>query len=277
MSLEKNKVFLLLVIRYLFKTVSMKPFRRHPFVSAVALLLLLQLPIHNSGNAALSNKEVDHSKLNHLSTTAVKTAEEALLEVADSIYNASDLDDAGLDTAAFHLAYKGYTKLLQKVKVNVPDVLTIADFSKSSSQRRLYVIDMAEQKILFHTLVAHGRKSGLNYATQFSNKPESNKSSLGFYLTMGTYFGGNGYSLKLLGLEKDINDKALQRAIVLHGSDYVNNSFGASNGFMGRSFGCPAVPRKQAAPIINTIKNGSVLFIYHPNRQYISKSTVLNS
>lgn len=255
----------------------MKPIRRIPFVAAAVLLLLLQLPIHNSGNAALSKRKLDHSQLQQLSTIAVKTEEELLLEIADSIYIETELDKAGLDTAAFHLAYKGYAKLLQGGKINVPDILTIADFSKSSSEKRLYVIDMNEQKILFHTLVAHGRNSGVSYATQFSNKPQSNKSSLGFYLTMGTYFGGNGYSLKLLGLEKGINDKALQRAIVMHGSDYVNTAFGASNGFMGRSFGCPAVPRKQAAPIINTIKNGSVLFIYHPNHQYISKSTLLNS
>jgi hypothetical protein len=277
MRLKRGVCCLFLYIRNLFKTVAMKPFRRIPFVAAAVLLLLLQLPIHNSGNAALSNRKVEYSNLHHLSTAVTKTEEELLLETADSIYLETELDKAGLDTAAFHVAYKGYAKLLKGGKVSMPDVLTIADFSKSSSEKRLYVIDMNDQKILFHTLVAHGRNSGVSYATQFSNKPQSNKSSLGFYVTMGTYFGGNGYSLKLQGLEKGINDKALQRAIVLHGSDYVNNAFGASNGFMGRSFGCPAVPRKQAADIINTIKNGSVLFIYHPNHQYISKSTVLNS
>jgi len=277
MRLKRGACCLFLYIRNLIKTVTMKPFRRIPFVAAAVLLLLLQLPIHNSGNAALSDRKVEYSHLHHFSTAVTKTEEELLLEIADSIYLETELDKAGLDTAAFHMAYKGYTKLLQEGRVNIPDILTIADFSKSSSEKRLYVIDMEEQKILFHTLVAHGRNSGVNYATQFSNKPQSNKSSLGFYLTMGTYFGGNGYSLKLLGLEKGINDKALQRAIVMHGSDYVNTSFGASNGFIGRSFGCPAVPRKQASSIINTIKNGSVLFIYHPNHQYISKSTVLNS
>ncbi|HEX4956716.1 MAG TPA: murein L,D-transpeptidase catalytic domain family protein [Lacibacter sp.] len=255
----------------------MKPIPRISFVAAAVLLLMMQLPIHNSGNAALSNRNVEYSQLQYLSSTVTKTEEQLLLEMADSIYLETELDKAGLDTAAFHMAFKGYAKLLQEGRVNKTDVFTIADFSKSSSEKRLYVIDMQEQKILFHTLVAHGRNSGLNYATQFSNKPQSNKSSLGFYITMDTYFGGNGYSLKLQGLEKGINDKALQRAIVMHGSDYVNNSFGASNGFIGRSFGCPAVPRKQAASIINTIKNGSVLFIYHPNRQYISTSTVLNS
>lgn len=255
----------------------MKLLRRNPFAVLTSLFFFLQLPIYNSGNAA---KTFHNAVISTVHTSVIesnKTAEKLILETADSIYNAIELDEAGLDTAAFHAAYKGYSKLLREGRVSKSEVLTIADFSKSSSQKRLYVIDIAEQKILFHTLVAHGRNSGLNYATQFSNKPESNKSSLGFFVTLGTYFGGNGYSLKLQGMEKGINDKALDRAIVLHGSDYVNSAFGASNGFMGRSFGCPAVPRKYAAPIINTIKNGSVLFIYHPNHQYKSKSVLLKS
>jgi L,D-transpeptidase catalytic domain len=255
----------------------MKLFRLYPFVTATVLLLLLQIPIYNSGNAALANRKVDYTHLKSLSSASIKAVSEVTHAMADSVYNELHLASTGLATEAFELAYKGYSKLLQEGFVNVSNILTIADFSKSSSEKRLYIIDMEHQKILFHTLVAHGRKSGLKYATQFSNKPESNKSSLGFYLTMGTYFGGNGYSLKLKGLEKGINDKALERAIVLHGSDYVSSSFAGSNGFLGRSFGCPAVPRKQAASIINTIKNGSVLFIYHPNHQYIANSSVLNS
>jgi hypothetical protein len=255
----------------------MKLFRRYHFRAVAVLLLLIQIPIYNSSTAALTHHRIDHSQLSKVNFSSVITKEEKIMAMADSIYDHSQLADAGLDSTAFQLAYEGYCKLVEAGKVSVSNILTVADFSKSSSEKRLYVIDVEQQKILFHTLVAHGRKSGVKYATQFSNKPESNKSSLGFYLTLGTYFGGNGYSLKLLGLEKGINDKALQRAIVMHGSDYVNNAFGASNGFVGRSFGCPAVPRKQAAPIINTIKNGSVLFIYHPNHQYISTSTLLNS
>ncbi|QNA46849.1 murein L,D-transpeptidase catalytic domain family protein [Lacibacter sediminis] len=196
---------------------------------------------------------------------------------ADSIYDTLHLLQAGLQEEAFELAYEGYYKLLEQGKMSKKDVLTIADFSKPSSEERLFVIDMEKGKILFQTLVAHGRKSGLIYATEFSNKPESNKSSLGFYLTMQPYYGGKGYALRLQGLEKGINDNAFERAIVLHGSDYVTSQFANSNGYLGRSLGCPAVPTKQTKAIINSIKNGSLLFIYHPTEEYKTKSTILNS
>lgn len=259
-----------------FKTRTMKTVRKHPFLSAVFFLLFLQVPVFISGVAGSYHKTI---KLPVYASvlSEEKSAEEKILAAADSIYEQLDLDETGLATQAFQLAFKGYNKLLQKGIVNLSSILTIVDFSKSSSEKRMFVIDMEEQKILFQTLVAHGRNSGLRYATNFSNKPESNKSSLGFYLTLDTYFGGNGYSLKLRGLEKGINDKAYDRAIVVHGSDYVNAAFAGSNGFLGRSFGCPAVPRKFAAPIINTIKNGSVLFIYHPSKNYVNQSTILNS
>lgn len=255
----------------------MKTVLRNPFAFTIAFLFLLQLPVYISGNAASSSRKTSHSDIINLSAVPVKDINTVILQQADSIYDAIHLDDAGVDSTAFQLAYKGYHKLLQEGFINNEGILTIADFSKSSSEKRLYVIDMINEKLLFNTLVAHGRNSGLRYASSFSNKPESNKSSLGFYLTLDTYYGGNGYSLKLRGLEKGINDKAYDRAIVLHGSDYVNNAFANSNGFLGRSFGCPAVPRKLAAGIINTIKNGSVLFIYHPAKNYIDKSTILNS
>jgi hypothetical protein len=258
------------------KTRTMKTVRKHPLISAVFFLLLLQVPIFISGVAASDHRAL---KLPILTKEVVeeKSFDETVRAVADSIYDLMDLDATGLESEAFQLAFKGYNKLLEQGLVKMSDILTIADFSKSSAEKRFFVIDMEHLKVLYHTFVAHGRNSGLRYATNFSNKPESNKSSLGFYLTMDTYYGGNGYSLKLRGLEKGINDKAYDRAIVLHGSNYVNNSFAQSQGYVGRSFGCPAVPQKLAAPIINKIKNGSVLFIYHPSKNYMDQSTILNS
>jgi hypothetical protein len=192
-------------------------------------------------------------------------------------YAVWNLSAAGISEEAFNEALKGYNYLLQKKLLNNTGVLTIVDYSKPSSQKRLYVLDMNEGKILFNTLVAHGRNSGLEYATNFSNSGESHKSSLGFFVTMNTYFGNNGYSLKLQGCEKGINDKALQRAIVLHGAAYVDESFVRSNGFLGRSYGCPAVPEKISKPIIKTIKNGSCMFLYHPTKKYSAVSKILNS
>lgn len=272
MILLKQTVALFLSFLNPIKTVSMKLIHINPAYFAITCLLFLQIPILIAGD-----NNANKVGFQNVTTPVTKSLDAELLETADSIYNVMDLASTGLDNEAFQLAYKGYTKLLQEGVVAKTDLLTIADFSKASSEKRLFVLDVAHEKILYNTLVAHGRNSGLKYATDFSNKPESNKSSLGFYLTLDTYYGGNGYSLKLQGLEKGINDKAYKRAIVIHGSNYANPSYASSNGFLGRSFGCPALPRKQAAPIINTIKNGSVLFIYHPTNKYVTASSLLNS
>ncbi|MBL7749696.1 MAG: murein L,D-transpeptidase catalytic domain family protein, partial [Chitinophagaceae bacterium] len=137
----------------------------------------------------------------------------------------------------------------------------------------LFVLDLKNYKILFNTLVAHGRNTGREWATSFSNQGESYKSSPGFYITRETYEGKNGYSLKLAGLERGINDNAYNRGIVIHGAEYVSNELANAQGYIGRSQGCPAVPPQVSKPIINTIKNGTCLFIYHPS--YVSHSQVL--
>jgi hypothetical protein len=140
----------------------------------------------------------------------------------------------------------------------------------------LYVVDLKNYQVLYKTYVAHGRNSGTVMANSFSNNPSSYKSSLGFYKTLDTYVGKHGYSLKLEGLEKGINDNADERAIVMHGADYVNPSYIPKLGYIGRSQGCPAVSNKEAAPIINTIKNGSCLFIYSPDGVYQQRSSILS-
>jgi len=141
----------------------------------------------------------------------------------------------------------------------------------------MVVIDMENYKVLYHTIVSHGRNSGEKFATSFSNRHGSFQSSLGFYLTENTYQGGNGYSLRLDGLEKGINDQAKARAVVIHGADYCSEEVIRSTGRLGRSYGCPALPRKLTKPIINTIKEGSLLYIYANNAQYITKTKVLNN
>ena len=196
---------------------------------------------------------------------------------AEALFSELHLDSAGLNQTVFNSAIQGLEKLDAKGVIRKDDIITIVDFSQPSTKKRLYVLDLNNKQILFNTLVAHGRNSGGLMANTFSNKASSLKSSPGFYLTEDTYVGHNGYSLRLDGLEKNINDNAEKRAIVLHGAPYVDQSAINRQGFLGRSWGCPAVPEAQHKAIINTIKGGTCLFIYCPDKNYQQKSTVLNS
>ena len=193
-----------------------------------------------------------------------------------NIYDSLELGSMGLAHKAFDYAMKGYKVMKSAGEVGNENIISIIDFSKPSTQKRLFVIDLAHCKLLFNTYVAHGMQSGKVFANQFSNKPESNKSSLGFYETLGTYIGGNGYSLKLQGVEKGINDNANKRAIVIHGADYVNESFIRSQGYIGRSWGCPALPERLHKAIIDVIKDGTCLFIFSPDNNYLNHSKILN-
>lgn len=196
--------------------------------------------------------------------------------LSSDVYSMINLEKNGLSKSVFDLAMKGYNKLLQKRLIRNKNVITVVDFSKPSSQKRCYVIDIKKKKLLFQSLVAHGHNSGLEYATTFSNEDDSHKSSLGFYVTLNTYSGECGYALKLKGCERGFNDKAYARAIVVHGSKYVTEDFLHSNGFLGRSWGCPALPEKISKKIIDVIKNGSCLFVYHPTQKYLLTSPILH-
>lgn len=173
-------------------------------------------------------------------------------------------------------ALTGYEILLKEQSLKRPEVITIIDFGLSSDKKRLWVLDLFKAKVLYHCLVAHGRNSGGLTAEYFSNNPNSYASSPGFYTTGATYFGKNGLSLVLDGLERGINDKARERAIVIHGADYVSADFIKKNGRLGRSFGCPAVPEELSKEIIQTIKGGSCLFINTPKASYAANSTIIN-
>jgi len=179
------------------------------------------------------------------------------------------------DMQSFSSALEGFYQLKETGKIK-KDVLTIIDFTLSSTEKRMWVIDMTTHKILYHTLVAHGRNTGEEFAKQFSNKEESYQSSLGFYATAETYIGKHGFSLRLDGLEKDINDKARDRAIVIHGADYVSDKFVKQTGRLGRSQGCPALPVELTKDIINVIKEKSCLFIYYPSPKYTVQSKLVS-
>ena len=216
----------------------------------------------------------------HFSTKSSSTPlshNAAFDEEVSLLYEQIELEQYGLAKKAFEYAYKGYLYLVEHHMVARSNILTICDFSQSSRNKRLYILDLDQKKILINTYVAHGRNSGTEFAYTFSNSNRSHKSSLGFYVTENTYFGDHGLSLKIHGLERGFNDRANGRAIVVHGSDYVGEDYLQGNPFNGRSFGCPAVPSSESDAIIETIKEGSCFFIYHPTKKYLDKSKILNS
>ena len=182
-----------------------------------------------------------------------------------NLYNALDANNLSLPKLeSFTKALKGFYALQAKGMVQ-KNILTLIDFSLSSNTKRLWIIDLTTKTILYNSLVAHGRNTGNEFADSFSNKPESYKSSLGFYTTGEVYQGKHGLSLRLDGLERGVNDNARARAVVMHGADYVTESFIKNNSRLGRSLGCPAIPMEMTKEIINTIKDKSCLYIYHPS------------
>lgn len=199
-----------------------------------------------------------------------------LQQKADAIFDSLHLNKAGLEREVFYKAYKGYTYLLYNGQVNNPNILSIADFSQSSKNKRLYVIDLANYRLAFNTWVSHGKNSGHEMATSFSNLPDSYKSAVGFMLTDDTYNGHCGYSLRFNGVEPGFNDRIRNRAIIVHGSWYVNEDQANEEGRVGNSLGCPAVPMKECHQIIDFIKGGTVYFIYSPNEDYNAASPILN-
>ena len=175
----------------------------------------------------------------------------------------------------FQKAMNGFKKLKAEGKIK-KDILTLIDFSQSSNTKRLWIIDMATNTVLYNTLVAHGRNSGDEFATAFSNESSSNKSSLGFYATGEIYQGKHGASLRLDGLEQGINSNARNRAVVVHAADYVTEGFIKAHKRLGRSQGCPALPPTINKEVINLIKGKSCLFIYHPSQSYAASSKLLS-
>ncbi len=235
------------------------------------VIALLHLPFAFAKSASGSSR-----MLFHPGDSAIRSASDSMYFTPEtrSLYDSLHLSLLGLSKDAFDYAKRGFDKLIEEGKLLNNSIISIADFSQPSNKKRLFVIDLKNYKVLFNTLVAHGRNTGRELATSFSNQSSSYKSSPGFYVTRETYQGKHGLSLKLEGIESGINDKAYQRGIVVHGAEYVSDAIANAQGFIGRSQGCPAVPVHTSTPIINAIKNGTCYFIYHPS--YIDQSEVLN-
>jgi hypothetical protein len=211
-----------------------------------------------------------------VNSAGVSSVDPEKLEKED-VFTILNLTDSGLSKEIFSLAIKGLKKLESNGKLQNPTILTIADYSQSSNKKRLYVIDLKNNKLLYNTYVAHGRNTGDEFARYFSNKEGSSKSSLGFYITKKPIFGSHtGYSLAINGVEKGFNDNAIKREIIIHAATYATENFIKKYGRLGRSFGCPVLPPDLNKPIIETIKDGSCLFIYNSDNQYLLNSSLLN-
>lgn len=213
---------------------------------------------------------IEKKELAHVSDSVVMPS--PAVSETQRAYDSLNLQSI-LKYEAFEQAMVGYATIPAKNK----DLLTVIDFTLPSTEKRMYVLDMKHKQLLFHTIVSHGRNSGGNYATKFSNINGSLQSSLGFYLTDVTYQGANGYSLRLAGQEPGINDQAMARAIVIHGADYCSEQVIRTTGRLGRSYGCPALPRTLNKPIIDAIKDGSLLFIYAGSDEYQATSAILKN
>jgi len=246
-----------------------KKFHKFTFYIFISLLHLpfvfAKKPVNNSSG---SNSVKPRSESSFTPKNSTDKSE-------SEIYDSLKLFSLGLSRQAYDYAIKGYNYLKSAGKLTNDKIISIVDFSLQSGRKRLFILDLENYKILFNTYVAHGRNSGKDSAYQFSNNTRSYKSSLGFYITEGTYKGSHGYSLRLDGIEKGFNDNAGSRAIVMHSAWYVNENIAKSKGCIGRSEGCPALPKKLATPIIEKIKNGSCLFLYSPDTYYISHSQIL--
>ena len=204
---------------------------------------------------------------------AEPTAEEKISILYDEF---SAINEEMPSQVAFTHAITGFNKLEAEKKIE-NNLLTIVDFSLPSTEKRMWILNMDSNKVIYHTYVSHGKNTGGNMATEFSNTPNSLQSSLGFYVTAETYYGKNGLSLFIDGMEKEFNSKARERYVVIHGADYAKEESIKRLGRLGRSYGCPAVPTEVSKEIINTIKGGSAFFIYHNSEDYLANSTYLNS
>ena len=190
----------------------------------------------------------------------------------------ADFDTAAIgniETDVFEMALNAASCAVKSGAVHAPSTLTVIDYSKPSTERRLWVFDLKAKELVYEELVAHGQGSGANMATAFSNQDESHQTSLGLFVTRDTYVGKNGYSLRLDGLDRGVNDRARDRAIVMHGAPYVSDAFVKANGRLGRSWGCPAVSDAVAKKMIDFVKGGGLVFSYYPDAEWLKTSKYL--
>lgn len=238
-----------------------------------AFLLVFSVLFATLFHTKVEQTVVDVEK-NHLAFNTFTKAE--FDQTMQSFYQSLNAKNYDLSFQPFHYAMMGYYAMLDSDKLSNERYVSIIDFTKPSTDKRFYTIDLQQKKIVYHTYVAHGSNTGMNYAEKFSDTHQSHQSSLGFYVTGKTYIGSKGFSLKLHGDEKGYNRNMYDRAIVIHTANYVSEAVAQSQGRLGRSWGCPVLPETEYKPIINTIKNGSLIFAYYNDQTYLNTSKYLN-
>jgi L,D-transpeptidase catalytic domain len=187
----------------------------------------------------------------------------------------SDAATGTIEDDVFGMALSAASCAVRTGDVAPPRTLTVIDYSKPSTEKRLWVFDLETRTLLYQELVAHGQGSGDAVANKFSNEPDTHRTSLGLFVTEGAYVGKNGYSLRLDGLDKGVNDRALERAIVMHGAPYVSDQFIKAYGRLGRSWGCPALRSDVAREVIDRVKDGGLVFAYYPDQDWLKSSKYL--
>jgi hypothetical protein len=187
----------------------------------------------------------------------------------------STVERGAIDPAVFQMALEAASCAVRSGSIDDPSTLTVIDYSRPSTAKRLWVFDLHARELLYEELVAHGKGSGENLATRFSNEPDSHQSSLGLFLTEDSYVGRNGYSLRLRGLDKGFNDRAYERAIVMHGATYVSDEVARADGRLGRSWGCPALREGVARAVIDRVKGTGLVFAYYPDSAWLKSSKYL--
>lgn len=249
------------------------------FYGVIGLVYMVTTSFYISPRAVVKNENVNITKTERVTETKSEKNTATAISSSEALYNSIEFDpEHELNYEVFSKALTGFENLKKAgLLTDESHLLTVCDFSMSSNTKRLWVIDLNDKKVLFNSLVAHGKNTGEEFATNFSNTESSRQSSMGFYITDATYQGDNGYSLRLLGMDKGFNDAAYRRAIVMHGADYVSDTFAAVHKRIGRSWGCPAVPRELSQSMINTIKGRNLLFIYYPDQNYLSSSEWLKA
>ena len=221
-------------------------------------------------NSYAEENLVTENKTENIQVAVEEKPQKIIVDVK-SVYDSLNIKDK-IDYSIFQKAYLGYVQIQNKN----PGVLIIIDYTKPSNEERFYVLDLNKKKLVYSTRVAHSKNSGLEIPLEFSDDPNSYQSSLGFFVTLGEYNGAYGYSLRLKGLEENVNANAEDRAIVIHGGDIVEDEYIKKFGFAGRSLGCPVLPYSLTRQIIDFIKHGRVLFIYGNDEQYIDDSLYLS-
>lgn len=249
------------------------------FFIALSVLAFLFVSFDQSSPTTSSPLNISAAGVMPVSTAAGKNLKGILTRTnfEDSVRNLYDmigLESYDLDYSVFRLGMVGYYSLEREGELS-KDLITIIDFAKPSTAKRFYTIDLKNKELKYHTYVAHGRNTGENMATSFSNTPHSNQSSLGFYVTGETYVGSKGYSLRLDGKEKSFNDKIRSRAVVIHAADYATEDWIKRYGRLGRSQGCPALPPDLSREVIDTIKGKTAIFTYYPDENYLNASRYL--